>query len=64
MDENLKKALEQDMKENARKHIKKAMRKWGIERTEEQIKRLYQCSPKLRDFMLNEYFFLIGLDKR
>lgn len=64
MDEHLRKLIEEDIRNTARINLKKAFKTWGIERTEEKIKDLYEHSPKIKQIMLEEYFLLIGLDKR
>jgi len=35
--------------------LKKMMRDWGIERTEEKIKHLYRNMPYLKLYLLREY---------
>jgi hypothetical protein len=41
------------VKERAKFNLLKAVRMWGLERTEDKIKDLYKKVPTLRDFMLN-----------
>lgn len=38
----------------AKEHIKRAVKEWGIEGTEDKIKELYQNMPQARDFILQE----------
>ena len=40
-----------------------AVKKYGIEATEEKIKKLYKLMPKARDKMLKEYYKIYGLRK-
>jgi len=35
--------------------IKKAFKRYGIERTEQKLKELYHLMPKCRDYMLQTY---------
>lgn len=43
------------IKQDAIKHIKEAMARYGIEGTEEKIIDLYKHTPKLRDYLLETY---------
>jgi hypothetical protein len=36
-------------------HVRKAMRHYGVEGTEDAIKRAYSAMPKLRKYMLQTY---------
>ena len=40
----------------AQYEIKKVMKIWGIERTEEKIYHLYRSMPYLKWYMLREYY--------
>jgi hypothetical protein len=43
------------IKQDAIKHVKEAMSRYGIEGTEEKIIDLYKHTPKLRDYLLKTY---------
>ena len=43
------------MKNNIWDSLSHAVKKYGIEATEEKIKKLYKLMPKARDKMLKEY---------
>jgi hypothetical protein len=43
------------IKQDALKHVKEAMSRYGIEGTEEKIIDLYKHTPKLRDYLLKTY---------
>lgn len=46
-----------------RENIQIAINRYGIEGTEEVIKRVYQLNTKLRDYMLKEYYAIIKGEK-
>lgn len=47
-----------DAEQDAIRNILKAVKVFGIEGTEDKIKDLYSTTPKLRDFMLEQYYKL------
>jgi len=43
----------------AREGVINAIKRYGLEGTEEKIKWVYRSTPKIRDIMLKEYYNLI-----
>ena len=53
--------IEDIVKMDAKQSIREAMKEWGIERTEELIKKHYGDNPKALKFMLDCYKEIIHL---
>lgn len=59
-----KEVIEWAIKEDAKRNIRKAFKHYGIEGTEEAIKRVYKVMPKLKSYMLETYKEVIENEKR
>jgi hypothetical protein len=47
----------------ARESLQKAINRYGLEGAEDKIKHIYELAPKLRDYMLKEYYAMIKGEK-
>ena len=60
---NLDDIIRQDIEDNALFQVRKAIKKFGIEGTEEKIKDLYSSMPKIKEIMLNAYYKIVKGEK-